>query len=87
MRVVTMWSFENRTIYIYICQIGWTPLHLAAARGLEECVKIMLQLPDIAAVVRMQDEVSLKEVICIHIHISRHNIFSISIVEMQDCFS
>ena len=44
-----------------------TPLHLAAFNGHEECVKIMLQLPDIAAVVRMQDEVSLKEVMCIYI--------------------
>ena len=43
---------------IYICQDEKTPLHLAAEARLEECVKIMLQLPDIAAVVRMQDKVS-----------------------------
>ena len=62
-----------------------TPLHYAAEEGLGKCVKIMLQLPDIAAVVRMQDKVSLKEVM--YIYISRYNIFSFSIVEMQDCFS
>ena len=47
---------------------GYTPLHWVAEKGLEECVKIMLQLPDIAAVVRMQDkQVSLKEVMYIYI--------------------
>ena len=40
---------------------------MAAEEGLEECVKIMLQLPDIAAVVRKQDKVSLKEVMYIYI--------------------
>ena len=38
---------------------------MAAEKGLEECVKIMLQLPDIAAVVRMQDHVSLQVVVYI----------------------
>ena len=42
-----------------------TPLHYAVWKGLEECVKIMLQLPDIAAVVRMQDDVSLQVVVYI----------------------
>ena len=63
--------------------MGKTPLHLAVQGGYEECVKIMLQLSDIAAVVRMQTRVSLKEVI----HNSRYNIFSICIVEIEDCFS
>ena len=43
-----------------------TPLHLAVEQGHVECVKTMLQLPDIAAVVIMQDEVSLQEVVCIY---------------------
>ena len=58
-------------MYMLACkQKHWqriTLLHYAAQRGHEECVKIMLQLPDIAAVVRMQDKVSLKEVMCIYI--------------------
>ena len=58
MRVVTMLSYY----IVYICQAKKTPLHVAAEKGHGECVKIMLQLPDIAAVVRMQDGVSLKEV-------------------------
>ena len=42
-----------------------TPLHWAAYKGHEECVKIMLQLPDIAAVVVMQDNVSLQVIVYI----------------------
>ena len=74
-----------RTVLYNICirQGGYTPLHWAAEKELGECVKVMLQLSDIAAVVRMQTRVSLKEVI----HNSRYNIFSICIVEIEDCFS
>ena len=80
MRVVTMWSFENRTIYICFCQWRKTPLHYAAEKGLEECVKTMLQLPDIAAVVRMQDKVKLD----IRYYILS-NIFSNSFKDKDSC--
>ena len=50
---------------MYIYQGGKTPLHYAAREGHEECVKIMLQLPDIAAdiaaVVGTKERVSLSE--------------------------
>ena len=54
--VITISSYENHTIVFG--QDGYTPLHWAALNGLEECVKVMLQLPDISAVVRMQSKVS-----------------------------
>ena len=67
---------------VYICQDGKTPLYWAAEKGLEECVKIMLQLPDIAAVVVMKDYVSLQVVVYIsakyaYIEIWGHKIFII----------
>ena len=68
-----------------------TPLHYAAEKGLEECVKIMLQLPDIAAVVVMQDKVSVQVVVYIYakyafIEILGHKIFIIvCIVCTEEC--